>query len=84
LAEALRIDTVELAHALREIAVRGLHQQVVLVPHLAIRMDDPVEALADMAQHLQPQVPILILDINGLPPVSPRGDMVERAGKRDP
>jgi hypothetical protein len=47
-------------------------------------MDDPVEALADMAQHLQPHVPILILDINGPPPVSPRGDMVERAGKLDP
>jgi hypothetical protein len=45
-------------------------------------MDDPVEALADMAQHLQPQV--LILDINGLPRVSPRGDLVERAGKLDP
>jgi hypothetical protein len=30
-------------------------------------MDDPVEALADMAQHLQPHVPILILDINGPP-----------------
>jgi hypothetical protein len=29
-------------------------------------------------------VPILILDIDNLPPVSPRGDVVERAGKRDP
>jgi hypothetical protein len=32
-----------------------------MVPHLAIRMDDPVEALADMAQHLQPHLPILIV-----------------------
>jgi hypothetical protein len=46
-------------------------------------MDDPVEALADMAQHLQPHVPILILEMNGLPPVSPRGDVAERAGKLD-
>jgi hypothetical protein len=29
-------------------------------------------------------VPLLILDINGLAPVSPRGDMVERSGKLDP
>jgi hypothetical protein len=47
-------------------------------------MDDPLEALADMAQHLQAHLPILTLDISGLPPVSPRGDVVERAGKRDP
>jgi hypothetical protein len=46
-------------------------------------MDDPVEALADMAQHLQRHLPILILNINGLPPVSPRGEVVERAGKLD-
>jgi hypothetical protein len=39
---------------------------------------------ADMAQHLQPHVPILILDINGLPPVSPQVDVVERARKLDP
>jgi len=29
-------------------------------------------------------VPILILDIDNLPPVSPRGDVVERSGKLDP
>jgi hypothetical protein len=32
LAEALRIDAVELSHALGEIPVRGFHQQVVVLP----------------------------------------------------
>jgi hypothetical protein len=30
------------------------------------------------------RLPILILDINGLAPVSPQGDVAERAGKLDP
>ena len=74
----------ELVHALGEIRVRGFHQQAVVIPHLALGVHDPVEALADLGQDLQPRLPILILQIDGLPPVSARGDMVERAGKLDP
>jgi hypothetical protein len=57
---------------------------MVVVPHLAIGMDDPIEAPADLPEHLQPDLTIPVLEIDRLPPISPGGDVVERAGKLDP
>jgi hypothetical protein len=71
LVEALRIDAVELPHALGEIAVRSFYQQMVVIPHLAVGMNDPVEALADLPGHLQPDLTTPVLEIDGLPPSSP-------------
>ena len=70
LIEALRAHSVKLAHALGQIRVRRFHQEVVVVPHLAIGVPAPVEALADTPQHLHPRLPISIVEINGLAPVS--------------
>jgi hypothetical protein len=58
--------------------------RLVVVAHLAIGMDEPIEALADVPQHLQPDLTIPVIEVDRLPPISPGGDVVERAGKLDP
>jgi len=41
-------------------------------------------ALADLRQHLEPQVPVLVAQIDRFAPVAPRGGMLRRTGKLDP
>ena len=52
-----------------------------MVPHLTVGVDDPVEALADGFQDVQPQFTIFFVQENIVPPVAPRGDVVKGAGK---
>jgi hypothetical protein len=66
----LGIDTIEFAHTLGEIAVGRLHQQVVVVSHLTVGVDDPIETLADLPQYLEPHFPILIEDVDSLAPAA--------------
>jgi len=39
-----------------------------VAPHLAIGMDESVGALRDMPHHVQLHLPVLIVEINRLPP----------------
>jgi hypothetical protein len=43
--EALGVDTVELAHPLSKVGIRGFHQQVVVIAHQAVGVDGPVKPL---------------------------------------
>src|SRR5574340_86138 len=81
--EALRIDTVELAHPLRQIGLRRLDDEVVVVRHLAPGMAHPVEAGAHVSEDFQPDAPVLVGSENILAPVTPRSDVIEAAGKLD-
>ena len=44
-------------------------------------MDNPVKALADVFQDIQPQFPIFVAQENIVPPVTARSDVVEGASK---
>jgi hypothetical protein len=44
-------------------------------------MTDPVEALADLSEHLQPGPSVSIRQINVLTSITPRGNVVETAGE---
>ena len=63
LVEALGIDAIVLAHTLGDVSVWGFHQQMVVIAHLAVGVDDPVEAFADLAQNVQPQFLVFVFDI---------------------
>lgn len=52
--EALCVDAVELAHALCQVPLRCLDQDMVVVGHLAPGMAYPVVAFADLTKDLQP------------------------------
>ena len=53
----LSVDAVELTHAFRQIAVRRLNQQVVVVIHQAPGMAYPVEVGNDLLQDRQKHLP---------------------------
>jgi hypothetical protein len=52
--ETLRVEAVQMPHPERQIAIRRLQQQVIVIGHLTEGVHDPVEARANNAQHLQP------------------------------
>jgi hypothetical protein len=69
---------IELAHALRQIAVRRLDQQVVVIAHQAVRMHHPIERRRHPTQHLQKARAIRIVLIDRLTPIPTRGHVVQR------
>lgn len=44
--EALGVNAIQLTHSSGEIAVRGFGKKVIVVAHLTVGMDNPVEAFA--------------------------------------
>jgi hypothetical protein len=79
--EGLGVDTVELPHALGEVALHRFHHDMVMVAHLAPGVADPVAAPADCAEDLQPEPAVLFVQIDILPPLPPGGDIGEPAGQ---
>lgn len=79
--DALRIDAVQLPHALAEIALGRFDHQVIVVAHLAVGVDDEVKARGDQAEHLEPGVAVGVVAIDGVAPVAAAGHMVQRAGE---
>jgi hypothetical protein len=58
--EPLRIDAVELAHALGLIAVRRLDQEMTMVGDQAVGVDDPVEPFPHTRQHVEKRRPVAV------------------------
>src|SRR5574341_899526 len=79
----LGIDTVELAHSFREVSLRGLNDQVIVVVHQTVGVAKPVEAVNDFAQALQEGFAISIVIENVFSGVAPRRHMIDRAVKFD-
>lgn len=75
----LRVNTVELTHALREIAIRRRNHRVVVIAHQAIRMAAPVERRHHLAQHFQELRAIDIVLVDRLAPIAARADVIQRA-----
>ena len=84
--DRLRKDAVQLPHALGEIRIRRLHQQVVVVGHEAVGMNQPIEALAGCTQHVQKRRPVAVgvaeKDTASL--VSVGCHMIQRSGELQP
>jgi len=68
--EPLRVDPVEFAHALGQIAVRRLHQEMIMVGHQAAGMDDPVEPFPHARQHGEKHRPVAVAPQNRFAPVA--------------
>jgi len=79
--EGLRIDTIEVAHALRKVSLDGFDDDVVVVVHQAPRMADPVESLAGLGEDFQPDQTVGIIKENGLAPVATRSHVIKPAGQ---
>ena len=76
--EALRVDPVELAHALRKVRLGCFDHQVVVVRHQPPRMATPVETAAHLAEHVEPHPAVGLVYEDRLAAVTARRDVVER------
>jgi hypothetical protein len=78
---ALRIHSVELAHPFREIAIRRLNQQMIVIPHQAVGVTQPVEILDHRSQDIQKSMTVFVVFEERLLAVTPRRNVVERTHK---
>jgi hypothetical protein len=77
--ECLRIESVELPHSLRQVAIDSFDDQVKVVRHLAVGMNDETEPLADHARDREPRGAVLIITVNCFAVIAARGHVVECA-----
>jgi hypothetical protein len=68
-------------HPERQVAIRRLQQQMIVIGHLAEGVHHPVEARANDAQHLQPVAAVSIVQENVFPSIPARGDMINGPGE---
>jgi hypothetical protein len=81
--QQLGIYAIELAHALRQIAVRCLNHQMVMVGHLTIGMENPIEGFCYTFNNAEKRYTVGIILINGLTPITTGSYMVKRTFKLD-
>lgn len=81
---ALRVDAVELAHALGEIRLGGFDDQVIVVVHQTVGVTEPVKALDDVPQALQEGVAIGIVLEDVVPRIASGRHMIDRPVKLQP
>lgn len=70
-----------LPHPLRQVALRGLHHDVVVVGHLTIGVADPVESIADLPEQVEPEFAVGVGEEDRAALVAAGGDVVKAAGK---
>jgi hypothetical protein len=76
-------DSVELAHALGEIAVGCLYHQVVVVAHQTPCVAHPVEVAHHRPEDVEKGAPVFVVIVDRFAPVAPCGNVVERTGEFD-
>ena len=77
----LGVHAIELAHAFGQIAIRRLHQKMVVVVHQTPGIAEPVELVDDLTQCLEKSLPIQVVVKNVFAPIASGGDVIERIGK---
>jgi hypothetical protein len=65
--EELRIHSIQLTHAEREIAVRRFNQKMIMVIHEAVGVANPIIALIDVLEGIQKIDAVLVAFEHGLP-----------------
>jgi len=70
-------NTIELAHALREVGVPGFNEQVIVIGHQAVGMTPPQELLNDSGKDIEEGATVLVVFVNRFAPVASRGQVME-------
>ena len=58
--ESLGVDTIQVSHAASEIRFGRTNQQVIVISHLTVSVDAPVESLRYLAKDRQPFATIVV------------------------
>ena len=77
----LRVAAIQLPHAEREIRLRRLDQQMIVIVHQTVGMAHPPIAIDNMGQQAQPLQAVPVVSHDVLPGVAPTRDMVDGAGE---
>ena len=77
--KGLRIDTIELPHALGEVAIRCFDDKMIMVVHEAIGMAKPVETIVDFFQDVEKEGTVFIIVKDLIPCIASGGDVIEGA-----
>jgi hypothetical protein len=81
--EVLRVAAVQLSHSDRQFRQRRLHDQVVVVSHQAVGIDDPARPLHDPSEQLQECPPVLAVAEHSPARVPARDQMVSSPRNTD-
>lgn len=79
----LRIDPIDLPHQRRQIGSPRTEYKMIVIAHQTIRQRQGVETQEHLAHHIEQQSPVAVVLEDRLAPVTPRGDVIHRAGKFD-
>lgn len=79
--ERLRVDHIEMAHEVRQVALPGVQHQVKGIAHLAVGQNLRIESLAGLGQYGGTHRPIGIVKVDWPTPVSARRDVVGDTGE---
>lgn len=82
--ELLRVHAVQVAHASGKSVVHDLDNKVVMVPHEAVGMAEPLEAVAACSEELEKEGSISVVLKDLLSLVSPGGNVVKSTRKLYP
>ena len=77
------VGNVEMAHEFAEISKRSFHQQMEMIGHHDIAMQDYVIGLNGFCQDLQKLIAVVIVLKNSLPLIAAIGDMIHCTGILD-
>src|SRR5262245_43789273 len=81
--EALSVDAVQVLHSAGDVRSGRLEEEVVVVPHQAVRVDPPGGAVDDEGEERQEQATVGSVAIDGCAVDSARRDVVHGAGEAD-
>ena len=81
--EGLGVDAVELPHPPRQISLRRLEEQVIVVLHEAVRMAQPLGPPDHRGQHVKQALPVSIIPEDPLTRIAPAGSVMHRPGVLD-
>jgi hypothetical protein len=81
--EALRVDSVQLPHPARQVRLRSLDDEVVVVRHQAIGVARPAVLPDDITEDTEERPTVTVVEEDRLAGIAPCGDVVESARKLD-
>ena len=79
--EMLRVYTIQLTHALGEICIRAVDNEVVVIIHQHVTMDDPFKARNDGINNVKENSAVFVIQENSFVAISLTGYVVISAGK---
>jgi hypothetical protein len=80
--EARRVQAVQALHPLRERRLTALDDQVEVVPHQAVNVQLPGELLGDAEQHVDEEVPVIVVHEDRAPVDTARRQVVDAVRER--